>query len=89
VKAYFEYLRVLVQEYFVLQTSEIDVLFLLDLPENVKRAIGVAASALYLDDGSDYKNALYSVLLNLTQIESPLMNDEMIQSISNLFNMAD
>lgn len=54
---------------------------------NVAQALKEAVSALYLNDKSDYENALYEVVKHLFQIDD--VSYEKIRKLNDLFNHED
>lgn len=76
------------QEYSVLTNAKIDLEHLLKLDHQSKCAMRSAVSALYFNDNSDYKTALYQVVHHITQIKLDDLNEDVITSIFYLFEPA-
>lgn len=76
------------QEFSVLMNAKIDLARLLDLECCVKNALRSAVVALFLDDNSDYKNALFEVVHQISQIPYSDLNDETLRAIYYLFEPA-
>lgn len=76
------------QEFAVILNSKIEVSHLLNLEYGTKNALRSAISALYFNDSSDYKKALFQVVHCLAKIPYEDLSDEVIQSIYDLFEPA-
>lgn len=76
------------QEFAILTNEKIDLGRLLELDYPEKNALRSAAGALYFDDNSDYKNALYQVIHHLTKIPFSDLSSDTVRSIYYLFEPA-
>lgn len=76
------------QEFAVLTNAKIDLSRLLALEYCAKNALRSAAGALYLDDNSEYKNALFQVVHHISKIPYSDLNDETVRAIYYLFEPA-
>ena len=75
------------QEFSVLQNSKIDLSHILEMSDKSKlKALESAVSALYFSDNSDYKNALLSVVKELSNIDYDVLEDEVIRAMFYLLN---
>lgn len=72
------------EQYAVIKGAKLDIFFILNLDSNTKKALFEAAKALYLDDSSGYKNALYEVVHNLTNIQYDDLEKDLIKNIFDL-----
>ncbi len=73
------------QEFAVITNSKVEVSHLLNLEYGTKNALRSAVAALYFNDSSDYKKALYQVVHYLAKIPYEDLTDEVVQSIYYLF----
>jgi hypothetical protein len=56
------------------------------LPHEQKNALGAAVSALYFNDNSDYKSALYCVVSHLSGISKLGLDDSAIKTLYDILN---
>ena len=75
------------QEYNAIKSAKVNIEHLLDLPPKIKRALRSAVYAVYFNDNSDYLNALYGVIHEITGISYEDMDDgDLIKCIFRLLN---
>lgn len=73
------------EEYSALKNGKIDVSFLENLDKKQLQILKTAVSVLKFADNSDYKNALYSIVEIMCELEYDDLTDDLLNVVNNFF----